>query len=900
MLGRKKFLSVLLAALMITSILSATAKAVAKPAQQDIQIDIQGKFDGIAKLGAWSPIVIKISPINKNISGEIQVQANIDQTRKIIIAKPVQITAGQMQEVNFEIPVVSAKRGISVRLAEGKKILFEKEYKFTRLLPPETILIGVLSEDPDAFAFLNGNTVPVLSDAGMDEKIKLMIAAGQMPQGVTAQEMVQGNVYQKRQAVAVPLNRFTFPEKSEVIDGFDFILINQYDTALLSDTQVSVLESWVNSGGVLLLGTGINWERVYHGLSENLKPFTIYDTTDVACDSALESFTGRHSSDMVLKLAKGDPGFEYIPVADVKTDPGVPTRFFDKDIIAGDAENPLVLKYRKDMGNIFVFTFDIGAEPFFSWLAKVNFFENVFKYIDNLTVRFYERGSGYYISRNNYNYNSKDLQYLATEFPSDKKPPFLGMLIAIFIYIIIAGPVLYIILKCFDKRDLAWVLIPALSIVFLVGMYLFGFKTRYHSAVVNTASLIEVSGTGNEAMVSSTIAVFNDRRGTLKLEYSQNNGLYSPFDNYDEYGGYRYYGDDVEGTVVSKYTIGEPITLEQYDMMLWAPFVLNGCKKVPFSGDILNELYFKQGSLKGKITNTSGYDLLDAVIIVGTSIIPVGDILAGDSISVDISLNSDIVYKRPDEFLDGVFGRTYYTNNKDIPDNYQEMMRKRRVFENLIYQVYNTQRNKPCFLLLARNNQVIDYELMVNDKQPQNYYQNLVKIETDFAFEKGQEVEIPSGIITADMYMNKEVGWQEAYNAIRIHSTGEMEFCFTMPERLDVTGFSLAVETYIPLHIIYNMNDSPNSNVQYQVLNNKYEYYLLNAQTQSWEPIDSSIVVNEGTKKYISSDNEIRMKVAVVELGTQPEQDEFNTGAMVRYDTELLSMPEISVWGVAK
>jgi hypothetical protein len=33
------------------------------------------------------------------------------------------------------------------------------------------------------------------------------------------------------------------------------------------------------------------------------------------------------------------------------------------------------------------------------------------------------------------------------------------------IYIILAGPVLYIILKQLDKRDLAWICIPALSIL---------------------------------------------------------------------------------------------------------------------------------------------------------------------------------------------------------------------------------------------------------------------------------------------------------------------------------------------------------------------------------------------------------------------------------------------------
>ena len=42
------------------------------------------------------------------------------------------------------------------------------------------MLIGVLSEDSEAFNWMNGNTVPIAQDGDYDEKMKLMIAAGEI------------------------------------------------------------------------------------------------------------------------------------------------------------------------------------------------------------------------------------------------------------------------------------------------------------------------------------------------------------------------------------------------------------------------------------------------------------------------------------------------------------------------------------------------------------------------------------------------------------------------------------------------------------------------------------------------------------------------------------------------
>jgi len=862
------------------------------------RIDVEGGFNGIGKLGAWAPLHIKILSTEKDISGELQVEANLDQSRKIIIAKPVELKTGVEYEFYFEVPVASAYRNLIIRLVDRKKTAAETEFKFTRLLPPDIMLIGVLSEDPSAFGWLGGSTIPLAQNPIPDEKLKIMIAAGEIP--ANAQASMQETDYKKREAVVVPLDRDTFPEKTEVMDGFDFLVVSKYDTGLLSKAQVETLEKWVDTGGTLIMGTGLNWQKVYNGLPDSLKPFKINDTADFDSTYELRRFTGRDVSPMILKLAGGEKGFEYVPPDLSVVEPGKPPRIIDNDIIAGGVNNPLVIKYRKEMGNIFVLTFEPASEPFVSWRDKVTFFDYMLRHMNMSIQRFYEYGNGYF-QKQVYG-SSFNFQYLANEIPSDKKPPLLLMFIGLAVYIILAGPVLYLILKKFDRRDWAWLLIPALSIVFLSGMYLFGFKSRYHSAITNTVSLIQALPGSDEAQITSAIGVFNDRRGTLKIEYSNNNGIQTPFVQNNDYYYYSYRAvpGDSGGKVIGKYTIGDKLLFEQYDVMLWTPTIINAKKTVPFTADLLKKIYIKGGKLKGEIANTTQYDLLDAVIVIGNNIIPVGDIYSGETRSVDIPFDGSDVYKRPDEYLDGEFCRSSYSNINDYPENYAELMKNRRIFENVIYSLFDSLQGKNRFVLLARNDQEIDYGFVVNGKEPQKYSQSLVMVENNLEFKAGEEVEIPGGIITPTYYQTGDVGWYEGTNGIRVNNTGRMEFVFTLPKNLDVTEMHLMVEGYMPLYMKYRMAENTNSNYQYEVLQNEYKYYLYNTETYQWDEIDSDATIAENPVKYIGAGGEVRMMIDVVSLAQEDKDLDYEQGIYKEYMREILSVPEISLKGVAR
>ena len=62
--------------------------------------------------------------------------------------------------------------------------------------------------------------------------------------------------------------------------------------------------------------------------------------------------------------------------------------------------------------------------------------------------------------------------------PSLALPPIGGLIMLLFGYILLIGPINYLVLRRLDRRDWAWLTMPVLIVVFAVGAYAFGSALR--------------------------------------------------------------------------------------------------------------------------------------------------------------------------------------------------------------------------------------------------------------------------------------------------------------------------------------------------------------------------------------------------------------------------------------
>jgi hypothetical protein len=181
-------------------------------------------------------------------------------------------------------------------------------------------------------------------------------------------------------SVLIPLNKDSMPDDTRVMDGFDILIVSNFDTDMLSAKQMSVMEKWVENGGTLIVGTGVNWEKTYGALPENLKKFTVTGVSSDATPSAIAEFAGKQITGNVnMEMVSGDIGFKYIPKEEPEKTEEAGSKQDEKDgntrqitysphideVIAGNGDNPLIVKYIHQQGRILLLMFDPGMEPLF-------------------------------------------------------------------------------------------------------------------------------------------------------------------------------------------------------------------------------------------------------------------------------------------------------------------------------------------------------------------------------------------------------------------------------------------------------------------------------------------------------------------------------------------------------
>ena len=97
-------------------------------------------------------------------------------------------------------------------------------------------------------------------------------------------------------------------------------------------------------------------------------------------------------------------------------------------------------------------------------------------------------------------------------------------------FIAIVGPVNYLVLRRLDRRELGWLTIPALTLLFAAGIYGAGAATKGGSVVVNTVSVVLIAPGARAAEVQSFYGVFTPTRGTRQLPLGRD-ALLASFDS---------------------------------------------------------------------------------------------------------------------------------------------------------------------------------------------------------------------------------------------------------------------------------------------------------------------------------------------------------------------------------
>ena len=391
------------------------------------------------------------------------------------------------------------------------------------------------------------------------------------------------------------------PDRPLGLSMLSSLTISDVDTGALTDAQRASLSAWVSSGGRLIVAGGPGWQKTGAGLG-SLLPLTPVGTQTLPDLEAIAAF-----------VQSGDPLVGTVVAATGAVHPDAVVRI-------SQAGLPLVVILPHGYGEIIYLAVDPALEPLRTWIGM----EDLYRYLLGRPADVPTWRDGFKA------WGEADTALNAIpglDIPS-------AFLICGFIvfYIIVVGPVNFVVLRTLKKRELAWVSVPIFVFCFSGAIFLFGTGLIGSRPVVNRLSIVQIWPGEAQSRVDALVGIFSPDRDTYSLEVDSSFTAHPV----PEFG----FAADPETRAVFQTDSGFRAPEIRVDTGGLEGYAIGGQIAAPeFTHDLaVRWLSGGDRQLHGQVTNASGLSLSDAVILTSVSAIDLGDFGPGDSAAVSVIL----------------------------------------------------------------------------------------------------------------------------------------------------------------------------------------------------------------------------------------------------------------------
>lgn len=386
------------------------------------------------------------------------------------------------------------------------------------------------------------------------------------------------------------------PPSEQGWQALDALVISDIDTGTLTPEQRTALTAWVSNGGRLIVAGGPGWQKTSAGLSD-LLPLQPSGTQTIVNFSSLATFAG-------------EPPLEGNGVAAIGS-------LTNDAVVWVTADGlPLITSRRAGFGQI---TF-LAADPAFEPLKGWDGLEPTFRNIMSVSA---ERPSWSGGMRNWY--GARDA---VNALPGINLPSIWQICGFLALYILVIGPLNYLVLRRLKRRELAWLTIPAIVVVFSAGTYVTGYQLRGTESTLHRLAIIQVWPDSEWARVDAVIGLFSPRRTGYNLEFAEG-FLVRPLPSDGSFGAPAA-ADVLQGDVTR-------IDDVRVDVGAVQAFVAQGKTAAPqFSSNLSLDFVTSAPVLKGTVTNASDVTLKSAVLLAPGTSQQLGDMAPG--VTKDITL----------------------------------------------------------------------------------------------------------------------------------------------------------------------------------------------------------------------------------------------------------------------
>ncbi len=512
-------------------------------------------------------------------------------------------------------------------------------------LPSPSDKIYVLHAQPPSF----GQQLEVLLVTGKDEvalrqKVAFTVhEATQLTIGVVAAQSqgivagIQLPVGQNNVApVIIPLDTSDLPERIEAWSALDRLIWQDIDTNTLSQRQIAALRGWLTLGGRLIIVGGTAGPGVLSGFPDEILPYRPVNTVDVAPGS-LTTLLGQ------IPQGAGD-----VPALAGELTRGRALASSGDRVVAADAGY--------GSGSVTV----LGIDPTVGWIAE-----------SKATVGLWRglippRASGLIGTG-----DDSQIVGAVSELPVLALPPLGGLLLLLLGYIVLIGPINYLVLRRLDRREWAWVTMPVLIAIFAVGAYGFGSALRGSDVIVNEVAIVRGAPDATEGSAQVYLGVFSPTRGTYQLSLPGGALLSAPVVG-DFFAGQGALLDVVQGD-----------TARVRDLSVGFGSLRTVRAETPVSVPRIHaDLRLVDGVVVGKIRNDSEVLLESPTVVLGGNVIVLPDIAPGAEGAVTLRITAN---QFGQALSDRIFGQVFFGENVASSEKQRRNATRHRIVDQLTY-----------------------------------------------------------------------------------------------------------------------------------------------------------------------------------------------------------------------
>lgn len=361
------------------------------------------------------------------------------------------------------------------------------------------------------------------------------------------------------------------------------IIVSDPGAITLNSVQQDNLQRWVEMGGILILGGGSGWQGTTALVPDALLPMK---------PLGIEMVSGADLADLKLPVPPADANYA-VSVGDYRG-----------SVLMTAGTTPLILRRGLGQGAVLWSSLDLEAAPLDNPANSEALWNQIFMLQPPSQLR---RAADSWVINQLFYGISQDS--LASALSPGR------LLLLLLGYIILIGPVNWLILRKLDRREWAWLTIPVLALLFTTGAFAAGRIGRGTDKTHYQVNLVDVYS-DNLAGVRSHGGVFVPRRGKFSIT-SEAPG-FAPLDQ----------------AGIAK-TEGGLSALEYTNAALWSVQRFYGTDCITLPGSFGVQMSYSGQRIQADVTNNSGHDLFDSYIRMGQSWYAVGAIEAGETVSIN-------------------------------------------------------------------------------------------------------------------------------------------------------------------------------------------------------------------------------------------------------------------------